>query len=156
MKKEISHEEKIEFYHKYNDKEFQKSLQTTEDKYAKVGFILLEIFLTLSVIGGFLTLWLWLSIIPAITCPLTTMAISHNKNKKRIDALTKNMTYKTFVKMFDNGEWENIVKELNDEVPRSQNETDHHVSIVEELKNHDCSYFDSDKTLENNHDDLSL
>lgn len=160
IEKEISHKEKLEFYHKYNDEEFLAKLRQTEDKYAKIGFKFLQIFMIAAVVGGFFSLWLCLFMLPAIIVPFSMMIVSYKINKKRIDNLTENMTYKKFMEMFDNGEWQDIVKELNEQIPENREckfKTESHPSIIQELKNHDCPYMDKDKSFhEDNHDDLLL
>ena len=157
--KEISHEEKIEFYHKYNDEKFLKSLKDTEDKYAKIGFRFLQIFMILALVGGIFSLWLCLFMIPAIVVPFSMMIVSYRINKKRIDNLTPNMTLKKFMEMFDNGEWKEIVTELAEPTPNQAEckyKSKSYPSIVKELKNHDCPYIDRDKVLhDDNHDNFT-
>ena len=158
--KEISHEEKIEFYHKYNDEKFLATLRQTEDKCSKIGFRFLQIFFILAFVGGIFSLWLCLFMVPAMVVPMIMLGISYKINKKRIDNLTPNMTYKEFMKMFDNGEWKQIVQELNDQAANNKEDTPLNIcprpSMVKELKKQDCPYIDEDKALHpDNHDDFS-
>jgi hypothetical protein len=70
------------------------------------------------------------------------------------------MTYEKFIEMFDNGEWQQIVRELNDEFIVEQDYItidEDHPSIIDELKKHDYLYLDEDKAFhDDNHDNFSL
>lgn len=108
MKQDISLEEKIEFYKKYTDKEFQGFIEATENKYSKIGLLSIKIFFVVGVVGMFFSPWLVFGFLPGFIIPITTMSISHFKIKKRVDALTPNLTYKDFIEMFNSNEWKHI------------------------------------------------
>ena len=134
MKKEISHKEKLEFYKKYNSEEFIKELKRDEDKYNKIGFNGLMILLLISVIGTFFCLWFAMLMLPCIDFPFCTMAVSFKSYKKKVDNLTPNITYKDFMKMYKNGEWQQLAKEVDNNLQVNEKPKYFKSSFLNEIK----------------------
>jgi len=121
MKKEISHEDKLEFYKKFNDEKFVTYYNNISDKYDKIGLVSLKIFFSIALIGGIIIPWLFLCAIPAFIVPLSTLFLSHHKHKRAINKLSKNITYKDYIEMLESGEWLRLAKEANyDKITKKQ------------------------------------
>ena len=158
MKKVISHQEKLEFYKKYNSPEFIKELSQDEEKFKVIGFWGLTSMTLLTVILLSFSYWFGFLMFPTVSFPFCMMAASFFSYKKKVANLTKNITYKDFIEMYKNGEWQQIAKEINTASQEiSEKPKYYKPSIMTEIKNHGCSYVDEDKLLhKNDHDDLSV
>ena len=106
--KNITNQEKSEFYQKYTNTDFQEKLQTIEDKHAKIGLNSIKIFFVLGIIGMFISPWCVFLFLPGFLVPLSTLIISYNKTKKEINKLCKNITYEDLIKMVETGDFQKI------------------------------------------------
>lgn len=108
MKENISFEEKLEFYEKFNEKEFNEKYRNIGKTPFWIGFISLKILTAISVIGGIFNPWLFLGMIPAIAIPSVCMLVDQYNRKSAIESLTKNITYKDFKEMMKTNEFTKI------------------------------------------------
>lgn len=157
MKKEISFKEKLEFYKKYNSPEFIKELSQDEEKFKVIGFWGLT---TMSLITAILlsfSYWFGFLMFPTLAFPFCIMTASFFSYKKKVENLTKNITYKDFIEMCNNGEWQQLAKEVDKNSQQVNEKPKYYkTSIINEIKNHGCPY-DEDRLLhKNDHDDLSV
>ena len=108
MKKDISFEEKLEFYEKFNEKEFNEKYRNIGKISFKIGFISLKVLSAISIIGGIFNPWLFLGMLPAIAIPTACLLVDRYNRKQAIESLTKNITYKDFKEMMETNEFTKI------------------------------------------------
>jgi len=112
MKKEISHEEKLQFYKQYNSDEFQMKLQKITSDLFPIGYLGLKIGFIAAILGGLINLWLLLLVIPGVITQLATVVLSTIKQKKLIETINTNIKYKDFLKLRCSYEWTLLGYEL--------------------------------------------
>ena len=110
VKKQISNEEKLEFYKKYTDKEFLLELDKMQDKYFKIGHTAIKIFFSIGVIGMFFTPWIIFAFLPGFVIPIVCIHLSNKKHQEAVEKLTENITFDYFLEMVETGEWYEIAK----------------------------------------------
>jgi len=110
--KNISKQDKIDFYLQFTDKDFQKKLHQIDEKYFKIGLNSIRIMLAVIFFGLFLTPWIVFAAIPGLIIPIAMIKISNKKFKKEVNKLNKNITYEMLVEMKKSGEWMKISREV--------------------------------------------
>lgn len=108
MNKNISFEEKLEFYEKFNEKEFNEKFRKIGKVPFWIGFISLKVLTLGSVIGGIFNPVLFLGMIPAVAIPSICMFVDYCNRKAAIESLTKNVTYKDYKEMMKTDEFVKI------------------------------------------------
>ena len=112
MKKEITHQDKLNFYKKFHSEDFIKLYQSLEQRSAGYGFMLTRVLSTAAFIAGFFIPWFFLVLL-ATDLPILVHDINrHKKRKLLIESLVEGITYRDFVEMTENGEWQQLGAEL--------------------------------------------
>ena len=110
--KNVSKQDKINFYKQITSAEFQHKIQAIEDKYYKIGSYSIKIFLALIIIGCFITPWIAFAGIPAFTIPIVTIHLSNKKIKQEVEGINSLFSYEDLINMKTSGEWALIAKEI--------------------------------------------
>ena len=123
MKKEISKEEKLEFFKKFHEKEFHEKYREIDKLLYPIGFGCLKAFSIIGVLGSIiLSPWLALCFIPAFITPTVAVLISESKRKKAIESLTENISYGDFKKIHNSDEWKQLAEEHCDRISKELHE----------------------------------
>lgn len=125
--KQISEAEKIEFYKKYNDKEFKKSLEEIHYKHARFGLLSIKIFFFIGLIGMLFSPWFVFAFLPGFVIPIVSLSVGNLKQKQAVESLTKNISYEDFIQMIKNEDFQKIAQELQ----KKENEEN---NIIKPLK----------------------
>ena len=121
MKKEISHEEKLEFYKKFHENDFNKKFDKVNGNLFKIGFVSLKVLSAIAIVGGLFNPWLFLFIWTAFDILVTCLFIRDVRSNIAIRGLSKNISYKDYRKMINSGEWNQLAHEYNSNINTSQN-----------------------------------
>lgn len=112
MEKQISHEDKLDFYKEFNSTAFQTRLNKIKQQSFITSFTCLNICFTAAIICGLFNPLLFLFAIPGIVAPITTALNGHFKQKLLIESLNLNISYKDYKKMINSEEWSLLGYEL--------------------------------------------
>ena len=110
--KQISKDEKIEFYKKYTNKEFQRNLEKAQERHHKIGLLAIKVFFIIGIVGMFISPWAAFAYLPGFIVPLITIHLSNLKQKKAVESLSENISYEDFMQMVESGEWQQLAHEL--------------------------------------------
>ena len=113
MKTEISKEEKLKFYKKFHENDFNKKFYKFNDMLCKIGLVSLKVLSATAIIGGIFNPWLFLLICPAIDISLTCFFIRDIRSIIAINKLNTNITYRDYRKMTNSGEWKQLANEFH-------------------------------------------
>ena len=113
MKKEVTHDKKLEFYKKYNSKSFQDKLNKTYEKFRKIFISSFFMGIPTTLVLGLINPWLFFCIIPIFAVPLTSTVIESAQIKKLVLKLDGDITYDDVLAMIESGEWTMLGYELN-------------------------------------------
>ena len=113
MKKEISHQDKLNFYKKFHSESFIKLYQSLEQRSAGYGFMLTRVVSMGAFVAGFFFPWFFLVFLSVETPIMINEINRHKKKKKLIESLVEGITYNDFVEMTENGEWQQLGMELS-------------------------------------------
>lgn len=116
MKKNISHEEKLEFYKDFNKKENLNNFQKLDSFFHPLIYVTYNIVALLAsilIIGGFFLPELFLGLLPTFAALPVAKTILNIKKNKLIKSINDKFSYKDYLNMQKTGEWTSFVHELN-------------------------------------------
>lgn len=99
MKKEITQEEKIQFYKFFNEEETQKELLKIDEDTFKISFFSSMIGFGIAILSIAFSSWLFFLVLPIFAVTSTALAKRHTRKKELIENLTENITYRDYKKI---------------------------------------------------------
>lgn len=142
MKKEITHEEKLEFYKNYNSEEFQSQYKNIKHNYNIDGFTSNLILFCSAIALAFINPVFLIGILYPIVISADEFLTIKKKERKLIETINPNITYKDFKKLKHSYEWTLLGYELEVKEKLSKEEN---LKNIEKQKNKHITKIDNTK-----------
>ena len=141
MNKNITRQEKLEFYKQYNSEEFQKRFKNCDKIYRILFFSSLPALTIASIILGCFNPWLFFCLVPALTVPFGFSALETSKRNKLIKEINKNFNDSDIYEMIESGEWSELAKEISEFQIKTNHKkpNEEKIADVKKIKNNNRS-----------------